>query len=55
MDPTNVMGMLKAVWDGLEDVCVYENDRQVKRLEVDQKRDPDGAGYMEVEITEIVD
>lgn len=50
-DNTNVMIALKPVFDGLEDAGVLLNDRQIKKLEVDQRRSPHRHGNLVIEVT----
>lgn len=50
MDPTNLADMLKPVWDGFQDAGIYVNDKQVTVESVTQERDPEGWGFIVVEI-----
>lgn len=55
VDPDNLDAALKPLWDGLQDAGVIANDRQLVREPVAQTYDPDGAGYVLIELSEVPD
>jgi len=51
-DNDNALAGLKAAFDGLTDVEIFSDDKHLTHLPVKQERDPDGLGYVLVEIWE---
>jgi Holliday junction resolvase RusA-like endonuclease len=50
MDGDNALGCLKPVWDGFTDAGFWGDDRYVIFEPVEQIRDPEGVGYVAVEV-----
>lgn len=54
VDGDNALAMLKAAIDGCTDASIWRDDRQCRFDPVTQGRDPDGLGFVRLEITEVV-
>lgn len=52
MDGDNALASLKACFDGFTDAFLWGDDRHCVFWPVEQVRDPEGRGYVRVEITE---
>lgn len=53
MDTDNAIAILKSAIDGIAEAGIVENDKLVKEITVEQTRDPDKVGYVEVTIRAI--
>lgn len=50
-DDVNLLATLKAGIDQLQRLRVIDNDKNLRTVLVDQVRDPDGVGYVEITLT----
>ncbi len=53
MDGDNALACCKALFDGLQDARIIQDDKQVTHLPVVQTRDKDKIGYVEVIVVAI--
>jgi crossover junction endodeoxyribonuclease RusA len=51
MDGDNALSTLKAAFDGLTDAELWSDDRRCRFEPVAQVRDPEGRGYVEIEVS----
>jgi hypothetical protein len=53
MDNQNAIACLKSHVDGLQDASIVGDDKQVTEFEIQQGRDPEGVGFVRLEIREL--
>jgi Holliday junction resolvase RusA-like endonuclease len=53
MDNQNAIACLKSHVDGLQDAAIVGDDKQVTEFEIQQGRDPDGVGFVRLEVREL--